>query len=73
MCKYCEITHEDDLIVELKEKSIGVGNLKNLMYMDLFMDNRNHKLCVLLENIEAQKIAKIEVKIKHCPFCGRKL
>lgn len=79
MCKFCkpdEFGDGKEVFRELKSKPVGVGCISNVMNLEawLLADNENKpKIQLSLTDQDRYDIAYINIPIKYCPKCGRKL
>lgn len=80
MCKFCEPSvfgNGMELNKEIMRKSVGVGNCQELFTMEVWTwsneDGSNPSIQFILDSYNAGDIAKIDISIKYCPMCGRKI
>lgn len=68
MCEYCNL---DDDKWTTYEKKINLGVLGKESYITFSLEGQQFKVFMAVNNESFTKITTI--KIKYCPFCGRKL
>lgn len=71
MCSYCEEEEDDGYFYNIiKSERFAFGNIADFLSLEIWM--KNDVLEATLASYE-DEFAVIEVPIKYCPFCGRKL
>lgn len=79
MCKFCkadEIGDGKEIVRKLKDKQVRVGNIWNAMNLEAWILAGNEskpKIQLSLTDQEGYDMAMINISIKYCPKCGRKL
>lgn len=77
-CKYCSYIHTVPYDTEEKEKGIRKYKVSNGNYssteMELGINVDTHKGYMIAEGkVFNYEITSKKIKIKYCPWCGRKL
>ena len=79
MCKFCKpekIGDGKEIVRSLKDKQVRVGNLWNAMNLEAWILTKSDskpKIQLSLTNQEGYDMATINIPIRYCPKCGRKL
>lgn len=81
MCEFCEPNGRfegKDISKQIAVESIDVGMLCDVLQLDawLFTDRKgaNPRINIALETQETTgEIAEINIPIKYCPVCGKRL
>lgn len=74
MCEFCTMKNEpDSAYTFLGTRWIGFGNVEKMFGLQLYLGKENHTIGCDFDDVELNDIANVEVEIRYCPFCGKKL
>lgn len=78
MCKFCDVQAGDCELIACEYVDVRVGNRKlEDQMLTLFSDKREiddrHFLLMTYDMDSYEAVAKLEVEINYCPFCGKDL
>lgn len=83
MCEFCEpnglneLFGEENLTKPIKGESIGVGNVRELFQLEVWLstnnDGTNPEIDISLSTRFNEKVATLGIPIRYCPVCGKRL
>lgn len=79
MCKFCkpyEFGDGIEITKQIKSKEVRIGSVFNAMTLEawiLDVDEHEPKLQLSLNDQEGDDLAYMDIPLRYCPKCGRKL
>lgn len=79
MCKFCkpyEFGDGIEITKQIKSKEVRIGSVFNAMTLDawiLDVDEHEPKLQLSLNDQEGNDLVYMDIPLRYCPKCGRKL
>ena len=79
MCKFCkpyEFGDGIEITKQIKSKEVRIGSVFNAMTLEawiLDVDEHEPKLQLSLNDQEGNDLVYMDIPLRYCPKCGRKL
>lgn len=79
MCKFCkpyEFGDGIEITKQIKSKEVRIGSVFNTMTLEawiLDVDEHEPKLQLSLNDQEGNDLVYMDIPLRYCPKCGRKL
>lgn len=79
MCKFCkpyEFGDGIEITKQIKSKEVRIGSVFNAMTLEawiLDVDEHEPKLQLSLNDKEGNDLVYMDIPLRYCPKCGRKL
>lgn len=79
MCKFCKPDEFGDgieITKQIKSKEVRIGSVFNAMTLEawiLDVDEHEPKLQLSLNDQEGNDLVYMDIPLRYCPKCGRKL
>lgn len=83
MCEFCEqnglneLFGEENLTKLIKGESIGVGNVRELFRLEVWLstnnDGTNPEIDISLSTRFNEEVTTLGIPIRYCPVCGKRL